>query len=310
MLNFTEAQINDKLLNMALQSDLNVGFKGYWWKKYSFSVNSTSYTNDSLETRVTQSATSNNNSDNTHIIYYTDDFEIVGATFKPKGTIQSISGTFSYIGSNISTLKNKYAWLTSSGEPQSTLVKMTDSTTYVYNEYDSTIKKYVGCANNAIKYSFTQSLYDYVCSADINAYPNGDFAEDGYYYELVGKLLEASTKIEFVEWVGTGNKGSSSAPISLNFGFAPKVVIYLGKYNTASPYYEYGVNLSTAISNYIIMDILTTTYKQQGMMAYTSSYINFMRKSSDGKTLEWYNTQGETYAFNESGYKYFAMAIG
>lgn len=308
MLNFTEAEINDKLLNMASLLDLNTGFKGFWWKKYGFSVNSTSYTNDSLETRVTQSATDNNNSSNTHTIYYTDDFEIVGATFKPKGTIQSISGTFSYIGSNISILKNKYAWLTSSGKPQSTLVKMTDSTTYVYNEYDSTIKKYVGCANYAIKYSFTQNLYDYVCSSDINAYPNGDFAEDGYYYELIGQLLKDGAKVASGSYVGTnkyGNVELAGYTNQLIIGFRPKFVfVFSPQWST---YYLGVFSVDRLKANY-------TTYGwgiigNSGFANYSSSAkARFIESTT---MLEWGLESGSVYEqLNSSSYTYYWVAIG
>ena len=99
-------------------------------------------------------------------------------------------------------------------------------------------------------------------------------------------------KIATGTYTGTGQHGSSHKN-TLTFQFAPKLV-FIKHYSDATPFgffypgqSEAGYNVSSSSSN--------------------SLEISW---SNGGKTLSWYHYQYESYQFNDSGEKYFYLAIG
>lgn len=94
--------------------------------------------------------------------------------------------------------------------------------------------------------------------------------------------------VQVVSYVGTGTYGSSN-PNSLTFDFVPKIVVI------QSP------NESTNIEACIALNgsTLVVTYPANG---YVSTF------SWNKKTVSWYNQSG--YQLNNSGEKYYAVAIG
>lgn len=144
-------------------------------------------------------------------------------------------------------------------------------------------------------------------------------------------------------YVGTGTYGSSN-PTTLTFDFVPEIVIWYRysypklKSNSSDvdltsllTYYgNGGYYTSTGFDNLIITADLTTAYQPgQGFFCGNKSYDfssydamgSYAKKSSDGKTIYWYNTLAPQYQCNvkdiqsggSSTYKamtYYILAIG
>ena len=111
--------------------------------------------------------------------------------------------------------------------------------------------------------------------------------------------------------VGNGLKGSEASEsnaCSITFNFAPSIVYPFGNMSGKSIYLIYR-NYSYAV----IMDSLSTSYTQAYWYSYRDSY-NYMKKSSDGKTLYWYcndpyvSLNAESFA-NGDGATYYFLGI-
>lgn len=120
-------------------------------------------------------------------------------------------------------------------------------------------------------------------------------------------------KCEVKSYVGTGTYGSSD-PNSLTFSFAPKIVMFVACVTTAS-------NGNRTISYQLVDDAagnivmlpneLTTSYKiYLGFTSASSDSKCYGKKSSDGKTIYWYDTNNASSQLNNSGITYYFFAIG
>lgn len=117
-------------------------------------------------------------------------------------------------------------------------------------------------------------------------------------------------KIATGSYVGTGKSGQNN-PNSLTFDFAPKLL--------AIPYVDSGSAYTlfyTSDKTFIMFsDMLTTEYQVSEVFLLAGNYASYGKKSADGKTFYWYNsniasaTAAEAQA-NKSGYEYFYFAIG
>lgn len=113
--------------------------------------------------------------------------------------------------------------------------------------------------------------------------------------EYLGKLGDKA-RVQVVSYVGTGTN-SSETPNSLVFDFAPKIVFILGWINTnsnfcqgiLSPLLDYGFCMTSGYSGY-------------GDSAY-------LTVKSSGNKITW-TGKDPYYQLNESGAKYYAVAIG
>lgn len=183
--------LTNPTVNDYLSTIVSGGFKGFWWKKKEFKDELNTYTGKLFESTSTYTASS---STSYNYIYYAESYE----TYLENGVayfrlVNPIKYTASSGTSDV-TLKDKYvlynmAWRTEGATNIAQLKQYSSNTSYnPYLVYRSSsvgyeLKTY-GIIITSVSYSSWFELIDYVCSANFNAYPNGDYAEDGYYYEL------------------------------------------------------------------------------------------------------------------------------
>ena len=134
-------------------------------------------------------------------------------------------------------------------------------------------------------------------------------------------------------YVGTGTYGNSN-PNTLTFDFVPEIIIWLGriaKYGTDN-YFTGAVWGNSSYGclplTHMVTSLLTTDYSKLGGpsfynhinnayyssdQAQYSSYKNYAKKSSDGKTIYWYRDSGtsvETLQANSKNITYYVLALG
>lgn len=114
-------------------------------------------------------------------------------------------------------------------------------------------------------------------------------------------------KIQTGSYVGTGTLGEDN-PCSLTFDFAPKIVLFTDVVSISDGTVSASSLVSDPSNNYIIhnLDALTTTYVNSAGFGASTLYG---RKSSDGKTIYWYNTNNAARQFNSANYRYYWVAI-
>jgi len=108
-------------------------------------------------------------------------------------------------------------------------------------------------------------------------------------------------KVETTSYTGTGTGGSSN-PSSIAFTGTPHIVFIRGGSEGALGIFL-PQSLTTSYANYSYAYIANTVARTVG---------HFAQKSSDGKTLYWYNTyNAESVAeqFNENGVSYAVVAV-
>lgn len=110
--------------------------------------------------------------------------------------------------------------------------------------------------------------------------------EPEYTIEYLGKLGDKA-RVQVVSYVGTGTY-ESDHPNSLTFNFVPKVVMITCGGDT---------NIFHAI--YGMIEVVTDL---------STGYYVTVKWSK--KTLSWYSNDGPSYQMNDSGDKYYAVAIG
>jgi hypothetical protein len=115
-------------------------------------------------------------------------------------------------------------------------------------------------------------------------------------------------------YVGTGTYGSDN-PISITFPFPVKAFFLVANKYSSSAYISPFMNASSNQygNTYLPLDALTTSYQQkmQPSVYIMSGYPEkgYCKKSSDNKTITWYNTQSAEYQRNYSGTTYYYYAI-
>ena len=115
------------------------------------------------------------------------------------------------------------------------------------------------------------------------------------------------SKIQTGSYVGTGTNGEDN-PCSLTFSYAPKIVLFTDVVSISDGTVSASSLVSDPSNNFIIhsLDALTTTYVNSA--GYGASTL-YGRKSSDGKTIYWYNTTNAARQFNSANYRYYWVAI-
>lgn len=116
-------------------------------------------------------------------------------------------------------------------------------------------------------------------------------------------------QIQTGSYVGTGTYGKSN-PNSLTFDFAPDVVLLTmlkvsGSYTSYNSIFGIGgvvcIDTSTLSENYI---------QYQGFFySKSDNSYSYGKKSSDGKTLYWYNTRGAVNQINSTEYQVYYIGI-
>ena len=108
---------------------------------------------------------------------------------------------------------------------------------------------------------------------------------------------------------GDGNTKSSSSVIDLTFSFAPTFIIMLCDITSSSKGATLTFNHKYGGAN---CTKLTTSYVAMAAFTIDTTYNNFCKKSSDGKTVYWYpqNTDlDKMYYQNTSGRVYYYLAF-
>lgn len=63
-------------------------------------------------------------------------------------------------------------------------------------------------------------------------------------------------------------------------------------------------------SLFMITDELTTEYTNSIAFSYNNANYSWGKRSTDGKTLFWYNTRSGEGQYNSSGLTYYVLFIG
>ena len=121
-------------------------------------------------------------------------------------------------------------------------------------------------------------------------------------------------RMEIQSYAGTDLYGEVN-PCVLTFSFTPKVIMFVGAMVNGI---WYGVqSLSADKTNVIayvdkvITDTLTTSYTiYNGFYVKNAFLTSYIKKSKDGKTIMWYNTENAYNQLNRGEHIYYFMALG
>ena len=153
---------------------------------------------------------------------------------------------------------------------------------------------------------------------DVTADDNGKFLRvvNGAWAADVSSAVTGFAKIASGTYTGTGTYGADN-PCSLTFDFEPKIVIMLGYLEPNvgwQPLFGGSTGSSQALSTVMTADALSTTYSARTGFLKGNSYSTFNtikgKKSEDGKTFYWYDTESDSGQCNSEGYTYYYLAIG
>ena len=120
-------------------------------------------------------------------------------------------------------------------------------------------------------------------------------------------------------YVGTGTYGVNN-PNTLTFDFIPEFIWIYGSFNPSHTVYDTQYISSATGSSSIsifpmfVIERLTTSYTVgqpilTGEFGYDNlSYVCYSKKSSDSRTIYWYNPVGAQG--NDNGRTYYVLAIG
>lgn len=128
--------------------------------------------------------------------------------------------------------------------------------------------------------------------------------------DAANDYTDSKARIEAGHYSGTGTYGENN-PNSLSFNFAPKVLIVF-RCSTSTSNAGGQFESAEAWSNYFIQvtSLMTTNFTAgRGFGAWFRT-PPYGKKSSDGKTISWYQASGAKYQLNESGLDYGYLAIG
>ena len=169
---------------------------------------------------------------------------------------------------------------------------------FIFDKHSSNVRKDNGtkAESTGLYWSFYETSYisvpivqGYVNSPDPNAYP----VSDGYTYTAMGMLGE-KTRIATGSYTGTGTVGRNNKN-SLTFDFEPKLLIIRtpspsGYATTIGVTFVYGID-------YQFNDIVA--------MSESGCYVSW-----EGNTVTWYAEKQAGDQSNNSGTKYYYVAIG
>lgn len=130
----------------------------------------------------------------------------------------------------------------------------------------------------------------------------------------VSALQTGKAQIEVGSYVGTGTYGASN-PCSITCSFVPKVIailsygdqLYFGNINSYNASYFVFCDVLSLTTSYVLQKGFCRT----GNMGYATAWAKtYGKKSSDGHTMYWYNTDNANDQFNGSGTTTRWMSIG
>lgn len=157
---------------------------------------------------------------------------------------------------------------------------------------------------------------EYVTSSDRNAYPDSG-ESDGFKWEYLGIPFNnavTAPKVEVISYVGTGTYGADN-PVNLNFSFPVKLLIYGGSKYTHSDgrkLFEHYFSSNDAVDQYVygVIPAWYTEYTDRCGFGRELNHPPVGKRSEDGKSVSWYQSEDAEYMCNQSGREYFFVAIG
>lgn len=125
-------------------------------------------------------------------------------------------------------------------------------------------------------------------------------------FYLNGAEISLGAQIATGSYVGTGTYGEDN-PNSLTFGFEPDFVFLLGSFDLNSERFSRGPQGISVLD----MSILSNSYRSYNGFSSTSSVSSssYGKKSSDNKTVYWYNTSNAYGQINAINIQVFYMAV-
>ena len=136
---------------------------------------------------------------------------------------------------------------------------------------------------------------------------------------LSQSMANATGKFAVVSYKGDGTSGNGATPGRVTFDFAPKVIMLLGYSNSVfynNNYYQNHTSIEGGSNNenVIYCDLLSTSYSAYSGFAinYTgNNTMRYARKSTDGKTIEWYISNGDVSSqCTRQDCTYYVLGIG
>ena len=118
-------------------------------------------------------------------------------------------------------------------------------------------------------------------------------------------IINSSSKIEVISYVGTGTYGESN-PNTITCSFPIKAILMIA-YQDSSGY----VSISGYIARtYIVSNVLSTSYTDgTGLLSDTRDSLGYGKISSDYKQYSWYAFD-DYKQFNERGTTYYVLVFG
>lgn len=110
-------------------------------------------------------------------------------------------------------------------------------------------------------------------------------------------------KVEPFSYVGTGTYGANN-PNSLTFAKPPKLLMVTNYLYEGTTWCGMSYSYSGRFAN---IEVMTTSYRPTTGLG--SGVNNYGKKSADGKTIYWYNTNGAQDQFNLAGSTYYGLAF-
>ena len=121
--------------------------------------------------------------------------------------------------------------------------------------------------------------------------------------------IEGGLKIIQGAYTGTGTSGASNLN-SLTFDFAPALIVLAGSFGVAWNQY-FGVNSGSNSDIYAMApQVFTENFSSGKGFCRGTVGSSYARKSEDGKTVYWYNTQNADAQCNYQNWVYYYIAIG
>lgn len=276
----------------------------YWWKRrtrtYTYVIGSASDTiissfGSQTTSRTVQYSSSINVDFNENISLASPVYNI-SVSYSTYSNINSLKGKFfaNIMDGNFNTITGIYYVASDAANA----TRSGAYSTYIYASEVTSIAVY--------------GDWEYLQSNDRSAYPDSGIS-GGYEYEFLGKPLDNAAnapQIAIGSYTGTGTYGANN-PCSLTLPFSPKLILLISTGTSATDF----LPRSQYYSASLYMPLVTTQYVQgvgfcnNGSNDSLPTYL-YGKKSSDGKTIMWYNTHSAAGQCNENGVQHNLIALG
>lgn len=129
--------------------------------------------------------------------------------------------------------------------------------------------------------------------------PNDALAKIKNLIDSANANANTKTQMEITSYVGTGTAGSDN-PCSITFSFSPDLILYIGQDDS----FGFPNRMYDLENLCVLCSILTTSYQSSKVFGMDG------KKSSDGKTVFWYDYYGDDETqLNKNGSVYYFAAF-